>query len=263
LIITNLAEITVQLNSKSIAAIIVFTALTLALNLSPIKIPAPYAPFLIYQIWEIPIVAAFVLYGPKVGVPVAIINTLVLLIIFPGALPTGPFYNLAAVLSMLIGIYIVQRVAFAFSSPNNEYVIDATAYLIFAMLSVIAAFIQSVWWLFPGIVFSLLLLTVIGENWRKKTVVSPTIPLSLRGRSEALLVTTCTVAGTLTRVVAMIIVNGVFLPFPPPVGFAFPREAVIAIMPLVGLFNATLALYTIPIGYSIARVVRPGLKSTR
>jgi hypothetical protein len=61
----------------------------------------------------------------------------------------------------------------------------------------------------------------------------------------------------------MIVVNGFFLPFPPPVGFAFPRAAVIAIMPFVGLFNATLALYTIPIGYSIARVVRPGLKSTR
>jgi len=251
------------LDSKSIAAIIVFTALTLVLNLSPIKIPAPYAPFLIYQVWEIPIVAAFVLYGLKVGVPVAIINTLALLIIFPGALPTGPFYNLAAVLSMLFGIYIVQRVASAFRSPNNEYVIEATTYLFLIMLSVIAAFVQSILWLLPGIVFSLLLLMVIGENWSKRTVITLPNHSSLSGRSEALLVTTCTVVGTLTRVVAMIVVNGFFLPFPPPIGFAFPREAVIAIIPFVGLFNATLALYTIPIGYSIARVVRPGLKSTR
>lgn len=251
------------MDSKSIAAIIVFTALTLALNLSPIKIPAPYAPFLIYQVWEIPIVAAFVLYGPKVGVPVALINTLILLIIFPGALPTGPFYNLAAILSMLIGIYIVQKVAFAFRSLNNEYVTEATAYMILAMLSVIAAFVQSIWWLFPGVAFSLLLLIVIRENWSKKAVTTPTIPPSLSGRSEALLVTACTVVGALTRTVAMIIVNGVFLPFSPPIGFAFPREAVIAIIPLVGLFNLTLALYTIPIGYGIARVVRPSLKSTR
>jgi riboflavin transporter FmnP len=251
------------LDSKSIAAIIVFTALTLVLNLSPIKIPAPYAPFLIYQVWEIPIVAAFVLYGPKVGVPVAIINTLALLIIFPGELPTGPFYNLAAILSMLVGIYIVQKVAFAFRSQNNEYVTEVTVYMVLAMLSMIGAFAQSIWWLFPGIVFSLLLLGVIRENWGKKAAITRTIPPNLSGRSEALLVTTCAVAGTLTRVAAMILVNGVFLPFPPPVGFAFPREAVIAIIPLVGLFNATLALYTIPIGYSIARVVRPGLKSTK
>jgi len=251
------------LNSKNIAAIIVFTALALVLNLSPIKIPAPYAPFLIYQIWEIPIVGAFLLYGSKVGVSVALINTLVLLIIFPGELPTGPFYNLAAILSMLIGIYIVQRVAVAFRSPNNEYVTEATTCMILIMISILAAFVQNIWWLFPGIVFSFLLLIVISENWSKKATTTPMIPSNLSNQSEALLVTVSTVAGAFTRVIMMIIVNVVFLPFPPPVGFAFPREAVIAIIPLVGLFNATLALYTIPIGHAIAGVVRPSLKSTR
>ena len=250
------------LDSKSIAAIIVFTALALVLNLSPIKIPAPYAPFLIYQIWEIPIVAAFLLYGAKVGIPVAIINTLALLIMFPGELPTGPFYNLAALLSMLIGVYIVQRAAAAFRSRNNENAVEATAFMILTMLSIIGAFAQSIWWLVPGIIFSFLLLTVIGENWTRKPS-APMAPSDADSRGEALLVTASTIAGAFTRVVTMIVVNVVFLPFPPPVGFAFPKEAVLAIVPFVGFFNATLALYTIPIGHTIARIVKPSLKSTR
>jgi len=249
------------LNPKTIALIIVFTALTLVLNLSPIKIPAPYATFLIYQIWEIPIVAAFLLYGPKVGIPVAIINTLALLIIFPGELPTGPFYNLAAILSMLIGIYIVQRVAVAFRTAD-EYTIEATTYMVLVMLSIIAAFVQNVWWLFPGIVFSLMLFIAINEKWNKKAIV-PRISSNSNGRSYAIIVTISTIAGAFTRIIVMSIINVVFLPFPPPVGFGLPREVAIAILPLVGFFNATLALYTIPIGHTIAKIVRPSIRSTK
>ena len=60
---------------------------------------------------EIPIVIAFLAMGPKAGITIAAVNTLILLVVFPGALPTGPFYNLIAVLSMLIGIYIPYRIA--------------------------------------------------------------------------------------------------------------------------------------------------------
>ncbi|MGD8544724.1 MAG: hypothetical protein PVH12_00995 [Candidatus Bathyarchaeota archaeon] len=98
------------MDTKTVAVITVFAALTIALNLSPVKIPAPYAPYLIYQLWEIPIVAAFLLYGWRVGLLIAIINTLILIIVFPGVLLTGPLYNLAAVLSMLLGIGIIVRV---------------------------------------------------------------------------------------------------------------------------------------------------------
>jgi riboflavin transporter FmnP len=95
------------MNSKTISLVAVFAALTVALNIfSPIRIPAPYAPFLIYQIWEIPIVASFLLFGPLIGVGVTIINTLMLFAVFPGALPTGPLYNLAAVLGMLLGAFV-------------------------------------------------------------------------------------------------------------------------------------------------------------
>ncbi|MGZ4851010.1 MAG: hypothetical protein ACXV2C_06500, partial [Candidatus Bathyarchaeia archaeon] len=55
------------MNTKKLTLIIVFIALTTALNIAGPKIPAPYAPFLIYQLWEIPIVVAFLAIGQKAG----------------------------------------------------------------------------------------------------------------------------------------------------------------------------------------------------
>src|SRR3990170_1428712 len=99
------------MNTKTLALTIVFAAVTIALNpaFTNLALPAPYALFLYYQIWEIPIVVAFVLSGPKSGVTIAVLNTAVLLAVFPGASPTGPFYNLAADLSMLLGIFLAFK----------------------------------------------------------------------------------------------------------------------------------------------------------
>ena len=184
------------MNSKDVAALSIFTALTVALNLSPFKIPAPYAPFLFYQLWEIPIVAAFALYGPLMAIAISVLNTIVLLILFPGALPTGPLYNLAAVLAMLLGIYLAHLMV-------------------------------------------------------KKE------PLSQRFTVLNLLATGL---GISFRVVVMTLVNWAFIRYPPPIGFSMPEEVILGILPLVALFNATLALYTIPIGFTLARAVSSGVK---
>ncbi len=187
------------MRTRTIATIVVFAALSIALNLlSPIRIPAPFAPFLIYQIWEIPIVAAFLLYGALVGSVIAVLNTAVLLAVFPGELPTGPFYNLAAILSMFLGIILAQRIAQRYSNT-------------------------------------------LGET------------------SLGIMVTS---AGIFLRTVAMALVNWAFLRFPQPVGFEFPEAMILAYVPLVILFNATLALYTIPSGLVLAKAVRFGMKIT-
>jgi riboflavin transporter FmnP len=175
--------------SKVLASTALFTALTLALNLSPIKFPAPFAPFLYYQIWEIPIVAALLLYGLKVGVAVTIINTAALIAIFPGALPTGPLYNMVAVLSMLLAVYVAMM---------------------------------------------------------------------LRGSSSDLRGTTLilsTLLGVVGRVVMMAIMNYALIRYPPPIGFSLPEESIVALLPFICVFNATLALYTIPVGYLVAKAV--------
>jgi len=113
------------MNSKTITIIAVFAALSIVLSLSPLKFSAPYAPFLKYQLWEIAIVTAFLLYGIKVGISISFINTLVLFAFFPGDLPTGPIYNLMAVLSMLSGIYLVQRVAGKRFSRGREAILTS------------------------------------------------------------------------------------------------------------------------------------------
>jgi riboflavin transporter FmnP len=187
------------MESKKIAAIAVFAALSVALVLSPAKFPAPYAPFLKYQIWEIPIVAAFLLYGPLVGVATSIINTIILLVVYPGDLPTGPLYNLAAILSMLLGVYIIHRFAAARFSR----------------------------------------------------------------RQETILTTLSTVLGSIARVGVMSIINWAFLRYPYPVGFSIPVEALTAMLPTIGIFNATLALYTIPLGYFVSRAVSFGTNTAR
>lgn len=179
------------MNTKTIAVVAVFTALTVVLVLSPAKVPAPYAPFLKYQIWEIPIVTAFLLYNPGVGVLISVLNTVVLMGVYPGDLPVGPLYNLAAVLSMLLGIYVVNRLIDEHSSR------------------------------------------------RRKTIIA----------------VSSTALGTILRVGIMTIVNLVFLQYPYPIGFSMPLGAIIAMLPVIGFFNATLTLYTIPIGYFLARAI--------
>ncbi len=101
------------MNTKKIALTIVFAALTVALNpgLSGIGVPAPYLPFLIYGLWEIPIAVAFLLIGPKSGAAIMIFNAFALLALFPGALLMGPFYNLVALATMLSGVYVAQKLS--------------------------------------------------------------------------------------------------------------------------------------------------------
>jgi riboflavin transporter FmnP len=94
--------------SRKLSAIALFSALAIILNLV-IKVPAPFAPFLTYQLWEVPIFSALLIFGAEVGVAVAVVNLVVLQVIFPGPLPSGPLYNLAAILATMLGVAPVHR----------------------------------------------------------------------------------------------------------------------------------------------------------
>lgn len=99
------------MNIKALVATIVLAVLTVALSpaVSGIGIHAPYAPFLTYNFWEIPIVVAFLLISPLVGVLISLLNASIMFAFAPGPLPTGTLYSLIAVFSMLTGIYIARR----------------------------------------------------------------------------------------------------------------------------------------------------------
>lgn len=187
------------MNTKRLTLIIVFIALTIALNVAGPKIPAPYAPFLYYQIWEIPIVIAFLAIGPTAGVMIAVINTLILIAYFPGYLPVGPLYNLIAVLPMLLGIYIPYKITSRGCKTEK-----------------------------------------LGEFLQKHVKL---ISIAATG------------LGIILRVGVTTISNYFLLQLPYPFGFSYTSAAALLFLPLSALFNATVALYTIPIALAVTIAV--------
>jgi hypothetical protein len=87
--------------------IVLFTGLVLLLNFYGPKIPAPYMPSLLYYLWEIPIVTAFVLCGVKVGFFTAL-TSIVGLLQLQRKIPCQTFYCLAATIGMLLGVGITK-----------------------------------------------------------------------------------------------------------------------------------------------------------
>ncbi|MFB3888557.1 MAG: hypothetical protein ACE14S_03635 [Candidatus Bathyarchaeia archaeon] len=196
------------MNTQKLAVIIVFVALTVALNpaLTGVGVPAPYAPYLVYQIWEIPLVAVFLLYGPKYGISIAVLNTLVLLAIYmgPGGLPAAPFYNLAAFLSMILGVFSAHK------ASNLR----------------------------------------AGRQGIK----------NIRVEYGTAVVVASTALGIVLRTAIMSVVNYAVLGYGYPIGYSLPESAVLASLPFIALFNATLALYTVPVGHVVANVVKSRLR---
>jgi len=196
------------MNTKKLALTIVFAAVTVALNpaFTGIAFSAPFAVGLIYQIWEIPIVIALLLINPMAGLMISLLNTGVLLAVFPGVIPTGPFYNLAATLSMQAGIIIAYILAKKITQAKIQNAV---------------------------------------ERFKPKWVALSTT------------------MGIIFRVTIMSVVLYFALPQDPPIGyknFGFDQAATILFLPGAAFFNASLALYTIPAAYFIARTIKKNLR---
>ena len=100
------------MKAKTLGLIVTFSALAITLNpaISGFGLPFPLLPSMILQIWEIPMVAAFLLFGPKVGFSVAGVNSIFLLSIYPGS--SRPWYWLGSFLSvssMMLGVLLAQK----------------------------------------------------------------------------------------------------------------------------------------------------------
>jgi riboflavin transporter FmnP len=192
------------MNTRALSLIIIFTALAAALNIYGPKIPFPLYPFLYFQLWEIPIITAFLMVGPRSGVIVGSINTLILLIFFQGYLPSGPFYNFAAVLAMFVGIYLPYWLSKRKCKAEN-----------------------------------------FGNYLRKHLLV---FTASATGLAIVL------------RVLVLSVINYFALPQAYPIGLEMPQEAVLVFLPLGAIFNAIVALYTIPISIAITAAIMSRVK---
>lgn len=181
------------MNTREIALIIVFTAIAIALT--PIAVPAGYLQGFFYRFWEIPIVAAFLLLGPKIGVVVTLLRTLAELTLFPG--PAGilaPLFALLGTLAMLLGIFLGGRFLKHRAQVDEKYGVRSIGFY-----------------------------TAFGALFR-------------------------TVCGPLVSYVLFRFFIG------------FSDVQVMPLMPVFAAFALTLSLYTIPVGYLIARVVSRSLK---
>jgi riboflavin transporter FmnP len=100
------------MNTKAFAMSIAFAVVAMVLNpaVTGIKIPSPFLTGLYYQVWDIPIIVAFLLLGFKYGVFAGVLNSVFLFAVFPG--PSQPLYapsNVVAQFSMMIGIYLAIK----------------------------------------------------------------------------------------------------------------------------------------------------------
>ena len=97
------------MNARSIALIATFAAIAIALN--TVRIPTIYWPGFSYHFNEIPIVVAFLLFGPKIGVLVGVLHLAGQEALFPVG-PVGIVVypmGFMALLVMLFGIYLAIR----------------------------------------------------------------------------------------------------------------------------------------------------------
>jgi riboflavin transporter FmnP len=193
-----------MMKTRALSLIIIFTALAATLNIYGPKIPFPLYPFLYFQLWEIPIVTAFLMIGPRSGVIVAAINTLILFIFFQGGLPSGPLYNFAAVMAMFAGIYLPYWLA-----KRGCKTEDFGSYL---------------------------------------------------HKHLALFSGSATAIGLILRVLLLTVINYFAVQQTYPFGFSMPQPAALAFLPLGAIFNAIVALYTIPIAIGITAAVMSRVK---
>jgi hypothetical protein len=122
------------MNTRSIAIVITFTALCIALI--PLRIPTVYWPGFNYYFWGIPTVAAFLLFGFKISLSISVLNTLARMVILPLANPLIiPLISFQPLLTMLLGVCLGQKLILRRASKGKS-TSDATKGLYLITLGV-------------------------------------------------------------------------------------------------------------------------------
>ncbi len=98
------------MNTRSIAVVAVFAAVSIALN--AVRIPTIYWPGLYYTFAEIPIAVAFILFGFRIGILAEALHILGVELLFPRGLVAAATYPLGVVsiTLMLFGVYLATRI---------------------------------------------------------------------------------------------------------------------------------------------------------
>lgn len=92
-------------NPYTLSASAIFGALAAIMTILPLSFPFPLIPYLRFDLAELPVIIAFLLYGPIPGLTSSIVYWLILNIVGSFA-PIGPLMKFLAVISTIIGIWI-------------------------------------------------------------------------------------------------------------------------------------------------------------
>ena len=189
------------MNARAIAMTIAFAVITIVLNpaISGVGVPFPPIPSLIYNIWEIAIIAAFLLMGFKSGISIALLNSVFLFAVYPG--PSNSIFaigNSVAASSMMVGVYLASRLTH--KNNREERYFGARRIMLSTMLAMLLRVV-----VMAPIMFAILHFGIL----------APKIP-------DSLIVT--------------------------------------IVLPIQAVFNITIALYTVPVGFLLAKVVGRNLK---
>ncbi len=109
------------MNTKAVGVIIAFTALATVLNY--IKIPVPYLMGFSYQMGDIVLIVALLLFGLRPAIAIATLNMLMTIILYQNpAGPIGPPYYLISVLAMFLGLYVAEKVIRRKKTPQKPHI---------------------------------------------------------------------------------------------------------------------------------------------
>jgi riboflavin transporter FmnP len=169
------------MDTKLISLIAVFAALAVVLNptISRISVPAPFFPLLFYEVWEIPIVVALFLVGPKPAAAVGLIASFALLAFRPTYMAIG---GIVACVSMLAGAYTgywlsLRKVTQEKTPSARKTVVFCTAGAIIFRTLVMA--IQN---------YAMLRYPIIGLNLSEAVIIAIIPPIALFNATEPLYV---------------------------------------------------------------------------
>jgi riboflavin transporter FmnP len=150
------------MNARSIALIITFAAIAIALN--TIRIPTIYWPGFSYHFSEIPIVVAFLLFGPKIGVLVEALQLAGQLVFFPAGIVGFVVYPMGfvAVLLMLAGVYLAGR--FTSRRATSEKFLSEKKQTVYFTAFAVASRGGIMPFLTYGVLYNVLLPLVLGTS---------------------------------------------------------------------------------------------------
>lgn len=99
----------ILVDTKTIASIAIFTSLAIALE--PLRIPLFFWPGQYFHFWEMPIIAAFFLFGFRVAFAISILDAVGYIVLFPdGAGIIGPPWRLIVMSTMFLGLLIARKI---------------------------------------------------------------------------------------------------------------------------------------------------------